>query len=95
MVGWLMLTCVCVCSEPHPTTHTFARIPALPLFTLPPSLYTTKPHNPTKQKAKARMSACRATLQEAARWHRLVREANAGFANGEMAQVKEKADVMK
>ena len=33
------------------------------------------------------MAACRSTLQEAARWHQLAREADAGFAGGDMTQV--------
>lgn len=37
---------------------------------------------------KARMSACRSTLQEAARWHQVVREANAALANGELSLVR-------
>lgn len=82
-------------SNPRPTgpalitpIHHFHHItPALPALsqhrhTHPPIIPTPPPHQ-----AKSRMAACRATLQEAARWHQLVREADAGFAGGDMTQV--------
>lgn len=49
----------------------------------------TQTHDPRPtHQVKGRMEACRATLQEAARWHQLVREANAGFAGGELGRVR-------